>query len=194
MESHKYSECCHRNALDLSAGFCSDCGTTFLRCLAYAECMQLVEPLTPCPHCMAPELYIDKNAVVNTRVGHQLTIPLVLRNASPIDRPIWATRAMMRRGSEDFRPLDLPWERISAREERTFHVETGALEAGGTGVIDIEVALATRYKGYEEQYLFGGGIRFSSDSPSETQVIQNIDFSNTKLEDNSIIHMPNRLH
>ena len=193
MEWQKYNECCHRNALDLGAAFCADCGATFLRCLAFAECMSLVDPLTPCSVCMAPELFIDKNAVVKTRVGHQLTIPLVLRNSSPIDRPIWATRAMMRRANEDFRPLDLPWERIEAGEERAFHVETGPVEAGGTGVIDIEVAFGTRYKGYQEQYLYGGAIHFSSDGPGETRIVQNINFANAEFKDNSLIHMPTRL-
>ena len=193
MEWQKYSECCHQNALDLTAGFCADCGASFLRCLAFAECMSLVEPLTPCSVCVAPQLFIDKNAVTNTRVGHQLTIPLVLRNASAIDRPIWATRAMMRRGNEDFRPLDLPWERVGAREERAFFVETGPLEAGGTGVIEIEMAFGTRYKGYEEQYLFGGAIRFSSETPDGNQVVQNIDLSGAQFGTGGMVHVPSRM-
>ncbi len=193
MEWRKYSECCHKNALDLSATFCADCGASFLRCLAYAECFSLVEPLTPCRVCVAPELYIDKNAVTNTSVGHQLTIPLVLRNTSSIERPIWATRAMMRRGSDDFRPLDLPWERVGAGDERAFFVETGALEAGGTGVIEIEMAFGTRYKGYEEQYLYGGAIRFSSDTPSDSQIVQNIDLSGAQFGTGGMVHVPTRM-
>ena len=188
MEWQRYQECCHRNALDLTATFCDECGATLLRCVAYAECYSLVEPLTPCKVCVSTELYVDRGAVTNASVGDRLSIPLVLKNTSKIERPIWVAKALVRSGDEEFRPLDLPWERLGSGEERAFFVETGALEAGGTGVIEIEMAFGTRYKGYEEQYLYGGAVRFSSDTPKDNQITQNINLSGAQFGTGGLVN------
>ena len=155
--------------------------------------MSLVEPLTPCPVCVAPALLVDTGAVTRARVGERLAIPLVLANASTVERPLWVSRARARLGGGGFFPVDLPWERLGPGEERTFHVDSGALEAGGMGVLEVQLALGTRYRGYEERYLFGGAVRFAAEAEAAGSVVQNIDLSGAQFGTGGLVHVPTSL-
>ena len=172
-----YKDCCYRSALDQEAGFCEECGTPLMRCIAHSECGGLVGPEGPCPNCVAPELLLDRGAVTRAGVGHSLALPLVLRNAAVLPRTLWVEGIHARRGEEPFRPVPLPWQRIDHGGERAFGVETGALDRGGTAAVDIAIAMGTRHRGYAETYLFGTAVSVGAADREATTITQNFDLS-----------------
>lgn len=189
MEWKPYSACCHASAADADAAFCGECGAPLLRCVAYAECRSLVEPLKPCAACLGSELFVDQGAVTNARIGQQLSVPLILRNTSRAARPLWVKDAAVRRDGEAFRSIPLPWERIDAGEERMLAVSTGALDAGGTGTLEISLTLGTRYKGYEECYLYGSAISLSIDAETDGKIEQHINFAGAQFGTGGLVQI-----
>lgn len=124
--------------------------------MAVAECRSLVSPAGPCPVCVAPQLFVDAGAVVQSKAGERLAVPLILRNQSPAGRPIWVKRIARLDGARaDTVPLT--WEQIEAGAERRVTVETPPLDAGGTHALRVVVVVASRHRGLEEEYAFTAG-------------------------------------
>src|SRR5262245_2808428 len=129
MDWQPYRPCCHQFAAKTDVAFCPECGHPFLRCMAFAECGSLVSPTQACPVCVAPTLMIDAGAVVQSRMGEHLSVPLILRNNSTGNRPIWIKQILKLDGRNE-EPLGLTWEQIEPQSERQFRVDTPPLAEG----------------------------------------------------------------
>jgi hypothetical protein len=187
MDWQPYGPCCHRHANEAEAGFCPDCGHPFLRCMAFAECHSLVTPTQACPVCVAPALMIDAGAVVQSKAGERLSVPLILRNASPAARPFWVKRIMKWDGRVD-EPLALTWEQIESGAERHFTLDTPPVAEGGTHTLRAIFVMASRYKGLEEEYAFATGMAISVSGQDTQQIIQNINLSGAQFQTGGMVN------
>ncbi len=187
MEWHPYGACCQRHAGDAAAGFCPDCGHPYLRCMAFPECGSLVTPTQACPVCVAPALMIDAGAVVQSKAGERLSVPLILRNATPSARPIWVKRIVKWDGRVD-EPLALTWEQIEAGAERHFTLDTKPISEGGTHTLRAIIVIASRYKGLEEEYAFAAGMAINVTGQDTQQIIQNINLTGAQFQTGGMVN------
>lgn len=178
MSWRPYQACCQRHAPDSDVLCCPECGNLLLRCFAFAECGTLVTPTQACSACVVPTLMIDKGAVVQSRKGDRLSVPLILFNASPAGRPLWVKR-IVRWSDGRSEPLALTWERIDARTERRLTVDTPPMEVGGTHTLQLIVVVASRHKTVEEEYAFACGMSVTVTSSDAQNIYQNIVVSGT---------------
>ena len=148
-----YNACCFGTAADLDAAFCSDCRHPLLRCAAGAECGGLVAPTGHCARCVAPALLISNATPLRSQRGDRLSIPFVFRNASASRRSLWVKRIVHVEGGTA-EPVPLAFDKVSAGEERTFHVGTAPLDASGQRTIRLMLVVATRIAGIEDEYAF----------------------------------------
>ncbi|MBN9063288.1 MAG: hypothetical protein J0H41_12695 [Rhizobiales bacterium] len=183
-----YASCCHREALSTDSAFCPECGRTLIRCMAFSECFSLVAPMQHCPVCIAPELAIEKGAMLQSRVGERLSIPLVLRNVSTVERPIWVT-GIVKAESGAHEPIELTWERLDAKGERGFTLTTAPFAQAGAQSIGVIATIASRHKGREERYAFAGVVPVVVEAP-EQQVVQNINLSGAQFATGGMVHAP----
>ena len=190
MEWTGYKECCHKAALNASASFCSTCRTPLLRCLNFADCMQLVEPTKPCPVCLKPELVIESGATVSGGIGARLSLPLKLRNFNrKISRPIYLKGLVKNESGRAAEPVELNWEIVEAGSERTFYVDAGPFDADGVTRVELLLTVAMRSKeGFEEAYVFSGSLLLTVNRQSNQQVVQNIDLSGSHFETGGLVH------
>jgi hypothetical protein len=174
MDWRPYKACCQGLAAsDADVAFCPECRNPLLRCQAFAECHSLVVPTGPCPVCVAPTLMIDKGAVVQSKVGERLSVPLILLNASPARRPLWVKR-IARLSDGRVEPLHLTWEQLEAGVERRFTLDSSPLAVGGTHTLQLIVVLASRYRGVEEEYAFAAGMSLSVTGTTNQKVVQSV--------------------
>ncbi len=180
MDWQPYRACCHRLAADSDVGFCPECGHALMRCLAFAECRSLVTPTQACPSCVAPVLMIDAGAVVRSKAGERMSVPLILLNSSPAGRPLWVKNIVKWDGKAN-EPLSLTWDQLDAGTERRFSLDTPPMAEGGTYTLRVILVVASRYKGIEEEYAFAGGMSINVSGPDAQQVIQNINLSGATI-------------
>ena len=167
--------------------FCPECGHPFLRCMAFAECKSLVTPTQACPVCVAPALLIDAGAVVQSKTGERLSVPLILRNNSTGGRPIWVKNIVKLGGSAD-EPVALTWEQIDPQTERHFTIETPPLAEGGRHALRMLFVISSRYRGLEESYAFTGGTTISVSGQESQQIVQNINMQGAHFETGGLVH------
>ena len=181
MDWRPYGSCCQRHAADAGVSFCPECRHPLVRCMAFADCGSLVPAIGPCPACVAPLLLIDAGAVVQSQAGERLAVPLILKNGSPAQRPIWVKR-IARLDTGRAEPVALTWEQIDAGAERRFTVDTPPLEAGGTYALRMAIVVASRHLGLEEEYAFSAGttIRVSTPRSHSFQQVINVDGSSSQ--------------
>lgn len=184
MEWLPYKPCCHRYAAETDAAFCPECGHPFLRCMAFAECKSLVTPTQACPVCVAPVLMIDAGAVVQSKTGERLSVPLILRNNSTGGRSIFVKQIM----KLDNEPVALTWESIDAQTERHFTVDMPPLAEGGTHALRMLFVIASRYRGLEETYAFTGGTTISVSGQESQQIVQNINLAGAQFQTGGMVH------
>ncbi|MEO1503674.1 MAG: FHA domain-containing protein, partial [Pseudomonadota bacterium] len=184
-----YKTCCHRAALDPAAAFCGECATPLIRCMNFNECLQLVEPMKPCPICLNPELIVEEGAVSSGGVGTRLAIPLKLRNHNAeLPRPIFLKRLLKRESGQDETEVPLDWQVVEAGAERSFLVEAGPFDTDGVARVELLLTMAMRSKeGFEEAYVFGGSLLLTVARDSAQQVVQNIDFSGAHFETGGLV-------
>ncbi len=187
MEWHPYGACCQRHARDTAAGFCPDCGHPFLRCMAFSECGSLVTPTQACPVCVAPAVMIDAGAVVQSKAGERLSVPLILRNATPSARPIWVKRIVRWDGHVN-EPLALTWEQIEAGAERHFTLDTPPISEGGTHTLRVIIVIASRYKGLEEEYAFAAATSINVTGQDAGLIVQNINLTGAQFQTGGMVH------
>lgn len=189
MDWNGYQDCCHRAALDVKAAFCGTCRTPLIRCMNFAECLQLVDPTGPCGVCLKPELVVEAGAVVSGGVGARLAIPLKLRNHNAeIRRPIYLSRLVKRESGRE--PVELPvdWETVNPGEERSLLVEAGPFDTDGTHRVELLLTLSFRSKeGFDEAYVFGGALLLTVSRDQSQQVVQNINFAGAHFETGGLV-------
>ena len=122
MDWQPYRACCLRHAKEADIAFCPECGHPFIRCMAFAECGSLVTPLQECPICVAPALAIDAGAMLQLKTGERVSVPLILRNETTGNRPLFVKQIFKMDGRVD-EPVALTWERIDPQTERHFTVD-----------------------------------------------------------------------
>ena len=161
-----------------------------LRCLNFADCLQLVEPTKPCPVCVKPELVIESGATVSGGIGARLSLPLKLRNYNrQIARPIYLKHLVKKESGHPPETVSLNWEIVEAGSERTFYVDAGPFEADGVTRVELLMTVAMRSKeGFEEAYVFSGSLLFTINRDSNQQVVQNIDLSGAHFETGGLVH------
>ncbi len=187
MEWNPYGACCQRHAIDAAAGFCPDCGHALLRCMAFADCGSLVTPTQACPVCVAPALMIDAGAVVQSKAGERLSVPLILRNATPSARPFWVKRIVKWDGRVD-EPVALTWEQIEAGAERHFTLDTPPISEGGTHTLRAIIVIASRYKGLEEEYAFAASMAINVTGQDTQLIVQNINLSGAQFQTGGLVN------
>jgi hypothetical protein len=170
----------------MDAAFCPECGHPYLRCMAFAECKSLVTATQACPVCVAPQLLIDAGAVVQSKTGERVSVPLILRNNSP-GRPIWVKEIVKLDGRVD-EPVALTWEQIDPQTERHFTIDTPPMAEGGTHTLRMLIVIASRYRGLEEAYAFAGGTSITVSAPESQQVVQNINLSGAQFQTGGMVH------
>ena len=148
------SPCCYQHAVTADAVFCGECGKPLLRCMAFQECGGLVGDDGCCPVCVKPQLFLDKDAVTEVKIGGVLVLPLVFYNASGVARPLFVTDLWVREGDGPRRRVELPWKRLDAGGSNRVNIQTGALERQGRHGIEITFAAATNYYMREERFAF----------------------------------------
>ncbi len=186
MDWKPYRDCCRRYAAEVDAGFCPECGHPFLRCMAFSECHSLVTPTQACPVCVAPQLMIDAGAVVQSKAGERVSVPLILRNCSS-SRTIWV-KEIIKLDAQAGEPIILTWEQIDPQTERHFVIETPPLAEGGQHTLRMLVVLSSRYRGLEETYAFTGATTITVSTPESQQVIQNINLSGAQFQTGGMVH------
>lgn len=190
MEFTGYNECCRKAALNPTAAFCTTCRNPLMRCMNFADCLQLVEPTKPCPVCLKPELVIEAGATVSGGIGARLSLPLKLRNFSrQIARPIYLKRLIKNESGQAPQDVDLNWEIVEPGAERAFYVDAGPFLASGVTRVELLLTIAMRSKeGYEEAYVFSGSLLLTINRDSNQQVIQNIDLSGAHFETGGLVN------
>jgi hypothetical protein len=155
--------------------------------MAFAECRSLVTPTQACPVCVAPALMIDAGAVVQSKTGERVSVPLILRNNSTGGRPIWV-KQIVKLDSRADEPMALTWEQVDPQSERHFTIETPPLEEGGRHALRMLFVIASRYRGLEETYAFTGGTTISVSGQESQQIVQNINLSGAQFQTGGMVH------
>jgi hypothetical protein len=175
--------------MDIESAFCAECGNPLLRCIGFAECSSLVTPTQPCPVCIQPELFINKGAITQARVGERLSIPMILRNASKVKHAIVVESIVKTEGSS-CEPVALPWESVNSECERSFTVETTPLPQGGTYTFGVIATLSSRHKGRVERYAYAGSVRVTVDGQDRQNIINNINLEGATFGTGGMVHAP----
>jgi hypothetical protein len=174
-----YQSCCYTAALNRDSGFCTECGRPLFRCAAFDRCRGLINPLGHCPVCVQPRLMLEKEAVLEARVGEVLSIPFLLSNGSPAGRPLRLLNLLKDEPDAFNESVPLNWEKLDAGQERTFSVLTSPLAHSGIHRLRLTLILASCAAGFEEHYAFSGEIALQVEGGGPTQVVQNFDLSHS---------------
>ena len=142
--------------------------------MAFEECGGLVKADGLCHVCLAPEFYLDAGAVDEAKIGGALSLPLIVRNAALIARPLFITRVWVRTNESERRAIDLPWERLEPRATGSVSAQTGILEHSGIYRIEVTMAAASRYRWREESFLFVTGLDITVDDNQVSTINQTI--------------------
>lgn len=152
--------CCAKSALDLDAAFCEECGKPLLRCMAHAECGGLLDEGDMCPVCVDLDLSLNAGAASSVREGGKLALPLTIRNASNVGRPLFITGLWITEDDAPPREIKLPFERIEPQQTASVAVRTEILKHAGVHQVDLLLAVSTRYQWRQEEYVFSSNIIF----------------------------------
>jgi hypothetical protein len=98
----------------------------------------------------------------------------VLANASAAGGELRLRRILRLLPGQEPEELPLLWETVRHGEERSFTVESGVLDAGGTSRISIALMLAANLGGIEEEYAFATDVMLRVRADDGKQIIQNI--------------------
>ena len=156
----KAQPCCVKAALDADTVFCNECGDPLDRCMAYAECGALLDRSGICQVCMNLELSLDTGAASTVREGGKLALPVIVKNATRVGRPVFVTGLWIKEDDGALREVSLPFERIDPQASTQATIRTGRLDHAGVHQVDVLIAVSTRYQWREERYVFASYIVF----------------------------------
>jgi hypothetical protein len=164
--------CCYTFAVDPDAGFCGDCGSPLLRCMAAADCKGLVNADGLCDTCVSPQLFLDKGAVREVKVGGAVVLPLLFRNNAPAGRPIFISNLRLREGSGERKLQELPWERLESGVALPWSAQTSPIEHSGRMKLEISYEVATRYRWRQERFLYVAAMDIVADRGGDLVINQ----------------------
>ena len=183
--------CCYRTALDSDAGYCGDCGKPVFRCMAYEECGGLLDSEGRCPICIAPELYLEAGAVKGARVGGAMSLPLIVRNASTVGRPLFITGMWSREGNGDWSPIRLPWERLEAEQSAPIAATADRLDKAGSHSLSILISAVSRWRWREEAFAFTSNLNLTIEA-DDAGLVNNVNISGEKIGAGAMVHIVNK--
>lgn len=166
--------CVRRAAASPDAMVCGECGSAILRCMAYKECGGLLDESGLCDVCISPSLFLDAGAKSTGKAGGSLALPLLFRNDSQIQRPLFITDVWVSEGGEDVRPQKKQWEELRAGESKTLNVQTAELRREGTQLFEVTFRAVTHYGRREEGFAFSAGLKLDVDSGGGVTINQTI--------------------
>ncbi len=163
--------CCYRAALEPDAGYCGECGEPIIRCMAFEECGGLLDRHGCCPVCVAMDVHLDTAAMRGVQIGGVLSLPLILRNASTIGRPLFVSEVKVRRGSGDYKTVPLAWEKLEPGASSRIGVPTGVLGEAGVHQFDFLIVVGYRYRWREERFAFETSVTAEVSAPKTAAVV-----------------------
>ncbi len=113
-----------------------------------------------CPVCVNLELSLNAGAASSVREGGKLALPLTIRNASNVGRPLFITGLWITENDGPPRELKLPFARIEPQQTANVAVRTEILKYAGVHQVDLLIAVSTRYQWRQEEYVFSSNIIF----------------------------------
>lgn len=153
-------QCCAKSALSVDAAFCNDCGRPLYRCMAHSECGGLLNDAELCGVCVDLELSLDTGAASTVREGGKLALPLIVKNASRVGRPVFVTGIWIKEDDGELREVSLPFERLDPQAAGRVAIRTGRLDHAGVHQVDLLISVATRYQWREERHVFASYVVF----------------------------------
>lgn len=128
--------------------------------MAHAECGGLLDDGGMCPVCVNLDLSLNAGAASSVREGGKLALPLTIRNASNVGRPLFITGLWITGDDAPPREIKLPFERIDPQQTANVAVRTEILKHAGVHQVDLLIAVSTRYQWRQEEYVFSSNIIF----------------------------------
>ena len=177
-----YGHCCHLRSLDPMARVCPDCGHLLLRCRSSHECQQLLEPGNACPLHLAPQLHLEKGAVLKPRVGDRITLPLVFANGSKFGAGLRVRQVLQIEPGREPQELAPYWDRVAPGEERPLSVDTAEMATGGSSRVALVFVVTARLGELEEDFAFAAEILLKVRRRGDKQVSQHIHVSGGQFE------------
>lgn len=188
-EADAYKDCCRRSATESDSAFCPECGHSLYRC-SYPGCRSLINPLSYCPLCVRPELFVEKGAVLVAEKDECLAIPFVLVNSSPVNHALFI-KNLFRYGKDiKNEPVPIGWEKLEAGHERTFSVQTEPFAGSGSIHLGLTIIVASRVEEFEELYAFAGEMRIDVErgSVEPTQISQTFNMEGASLGTGTLVY------
>ncbi|WP_084395931.1 FHA domain-containing protein [Henriciella aquimarina] len=186
-------DCCARSAQTPEAGFCGDCGKPLIWCMAAQECHSVIDRSGMCPVCIQPELYLDAGAASTVREGGKLALPLVIRNAAGIGRPLFVTGLWVKEDDAGWRELPLSFERLDSGRSANVAVRTEVLDHAGVHQVDLRLAIASRYHWREEAFVLTSSIIFPVESKDPNGPVTNINVTADQIGAGLTVYNPTRI-
>ncbi|WP_300394333.1 FHA domain-containing protein [Henriciella sp.] len=186
-------DCCARSATTSGAGFCGECGEPLIWCMASQECHSLLDKSGMCPVCVQPELYLDAGAASTVREGGKLALPLVVKNASSVGRPLFITGLWMKEDDAGWNEIPLSFERLEAGRSSNVAVRTGVLDHAGIHQVDLRIAVASRYHWREEAFVLTSSIIFPVESRDPDGPVTNINVNADQIGAGLTVYNPTRI-
>jgi len=145
--------------------------------MAHTECGGLLNDAGLCDVCVDLELSLDTGAASTVREGGKLALPLVIKNASGVGRPLFVTGIWIRETDGQVRELSLPFERLEPQAAARAAIRTDRLDYAGVHQVDLLIAVSTRYQWREERHVFSSYIIFPVEpkDPAGPSTIINVD-------------------
>ncbi|MEM1149192.1 MAG: FHA domain-containing protein [Pseudomonadota bacterium] len=100
-------------------------------------------------------------------VGSGLTLPLTVRNASPVGLPLFVTNIYSRWGRGEWQEEQKSWERLDTGKSAPANIHTERLETSGTYRIEVLIMLATRWRWREERFAFTSSFTMTVAEPDD---------------------------
>jgi hypothetical protein len=145
-----------------------------LRCRSFDRCGALLAPGDACPVHVAPRLSLKRSAMPKASVGDRIALPLVLANGSAAESPLRVQKFYKIEPDVEPEDLALYWDTVRPGEERSFSVETGVLQAGGSSRVSLVGILSACFGDIEEDYAFATDVLFRVEHGETRQIVQHI--------------------
>jgi hypothetical protein len=187
-EWSEYKNCCRSAASDPETTFCPDCGHPLFRC---SQCASLINALSHCGICIQLQLYVEKNSILEARIGGCLSIPFVLRNSSPVAHTLRVQNILKDGKNVVNEAVPLRWENLESGRERFFSVETEPLTSTGINTLRLTIVVSSQSPETEEVYAFSGEVNFGVEAEETGSSIQiaNLDLGSAVIGSESIFNI-----